>query len=535
MKPNEDKIDICLRAAWWLLLGVAIGVCIFVRIRLLQFPLERDEGEYAYGGQLMLQGIAPYKLAYSMKFPGTAAAYAVIMSIFGESVVGIHLGLLIVNMATCAVLFLIGRRLTNSIRGLAAAASYAVLSASASVLGFSAHAAHLLMLTVMAGVWLLLVALDRQSGVELCLSGLLLGLGMLMKQPAAIFILFGATYFSVASWRMSVPAKLIVMRTLMFCIVAAVPLAVTCLIVWRAGVFGNFWFWTWSYAREYATLSPASNAAAYLRVIPIQIIGAHWLLWLLGGIGLLITWRRDSLGPAIFLTTFSFFSAIALCIGFYFRPHYFFFILPALSLLVGLFVTGLPRLVRQQESLTKIVVIIVFCAAITWPIFRERDFLFSLSPLAVSRSIYGECPFPESPRIGEFIRNHSQPADKIAVLGSEPEIYFYAGRHSATGYLYTYSLMEPQKYAHRMQLEMIHEIEAARPKFFVSVVINDSWWPRPDSERLIFNWADQYLAENYSAVGLVNIVDSDRTDYYFDRVPTSLTSLKDYVLIYERK
>jgi len=45
------------------------------------------------------------------------------------------------------------------------------------------------------------------------------------------------------------------------------------------------------------------------------------------------------------------------------------------------------------------------------------------------------------------------------VLGSEPQIYFYSGRRSATGYLYMYSLTEEQKYALRMQKEMIGEIE----------------------------------------------------------------------------
>ena len=45
---------------------VAVG-----RLQLLNFPLERDEGEYAYAGQLILQGIPPYELAYNMKFPGT--------------------------------------------------------------------------------------------------------------------------------------------------------------------------------------------------------------------------------------------------------------------------------------------------------------------------------------------------------------------------------------------------------------------------------------------------------------------------------
>ena len=63
-------------------------------------PLERDEGEYAYAGQLMLQGIPPYQLAYNMKFPGVYAAYALIMLSFGQTSVGIHFGLLVVNMAS---------------------------------------------------------------------------------------------------------------------------------------------------------------------------------------------------------------------------------------------------------------------------------------------------------------------------------------------------------------------------------------------------------------------------------------------------
>jgi hypothetical protein len=60
----------------WLLVAVVIPFEGYVRFRLRKIPLERDEGEYAYAGQLMLQGVPPYKLAYNMKLPGTYAAYA---------------------------------------------------------------------------------------------------------------------------------------------------------------------------------------------------------------------------------------------------------------------------------------------------------------------------------------------------------------------------------------------------------------------------------------------------------------------------
>src|SRR5438067_7520870 len=122
-----------LRIGWGILAIIVFGLVIAIRIRLLGIPLERDEGEYAYAGQLMSQGTAPYKLAYNMKFPGTYAAYALIMAIFGQTIVDIHLGLLLINAATILLIFLLGRRLIDSIAGLAAAMAYAVLSVSPSV------------------------------------------------------------------------------------------------------------------------------------------------------------------------------------------------------------------------------------------------------------------------------------------------------------------------------------------------------------------------------------------------------------------
>src|SRR5207248_5832800 len=120
---NIDISHKALPFVWCLLAVIVFGLVLVIRIRLLEIPLERDEGEYAYAGQLMLQGIPPYKLAYNMKFPGTYAAYALIMSIFGQTTAGIHLGLLVVNVATIALIFFLGRLLVNYTAGIAAAAS----------------------------------------------------------------------------------------------------------------------------------------------------------------------------------------------------------------------------------------------------------------------------------------------------------------------------------------------------------------------------------------------------------------------------
>lgn len=173
--------------------------------------------------------------------------------------------------------------------------------------------------------------------------------------------------------------------------------------------------------------------------------------------------------------------------------------------------------------------------ALSQPVLAARKFYFEASPLEASRTVYAANPFPESIRVAEYLRDHTDVGDTIAVLGSEPQIYFYSKRHSATGYIYTYELMEPQSYARQMQEEMIHQIESARPKYVIFVSVPTSWLRRPESESLILTWADDYIKTYYSVVGLVNIISSDRTDYYFEKMPESLPQLGAYVLIYQRK
>src|SRR5262249_36225012 len=230
----EQGIQLC----WWILLAVIIAVVVLLRIHFLAIPLERDEGEYAYAGQLMLQGIPPYRLAYNMKFPGVYAAYAFIMWIFGESSIGIHLGLLIVNLATIAIVFLIVRRLMGMIAGIAAAASYAILSAGPSVLGLAAHATHFVMLPTLLGALVLLNPVLTKKMVFV--SGILFGAALLMKQPAIFFICFGATYLLFRDWRARLAFRQTLLRNALFITGSVLPLAGTVFWLWRGGGWGVF-------------------------------------------------------------------------------------------------------------------------------------------------------------------------------------------------------------------------------------------------------------------------------------------------------
>src|SRR5688572_21204149 len=99
-QPKNLKFDLYL-----LLAGVVILIVAILRAGLVNVPLERDEGEYAYIGNLILEGVPPYKTAYNMKLPGTYGMYSILMLIFGTNTSGIHIGLLLMNAGTMFLLF----------------------------------------------------------------------------------------------------------------------------------------------------------------------------------------------------------------------------------------------------------------------------------------------------------------------------------------------------------------------------------------------------------------------------------------------
>jgi len=528
--------------AWWALATIVFTLVVAIRIRLLGIPLERDEGEYAYAGQLILQGIPPYKLAYNMKFPGTYAAYAVIMSIFGQSIHAIHLGLLLLNAATIAVVFFLGRRLIGTTGGIAAAAMYGVLSVSPSVLGLAAHATNFVMLPVLAGALLLVTAQPATASqpspqhefLRLFASGFLFGTSALMKQPALLFACFAATYILWNDLHRRLAVNKILLRILIFGIGAVLPLGLTCLILWRAGVFDKFWFWTINYAWQYGGLVPLSQAPRIFFRSANEVIVTGWPIWILAGIGAIAgLWDQRMRASTLFLVGFLFFSGLAVCPGFYFRTHYFILVLPAVSLLAGAAISKFTQILEGRLILMRFIPLLVIAVALSVPILLDKKIFFEVPPNQACGLIYPDNPFLESVRIGAYLREHTEPGDTIAVLGSEPEIYFYSHRHSATGYIYTYGLMEPQQYAQQMQQEMIREIEGARPKYLISVAMGFSWLRRPDSEEAIFTWANEYMAQNYTAAGFVNIKPTE-TDYFFGDVPQSVETLKDYILLYRR-
>jgi hypothetical protein len=513
-----------------------------------------------------------------MKFPGTYAVYALMMSVFGQSVQGIHIGFMLVNSASIFLVYLLARNLLSETAALTAGAAYALLSLSPTVLGFAAHATHFVVLPALGGVLSLLFALRNNRGYAYLLSGVFFGLALLMKQPGLFFLLFGMTYIpyhrfilargagrntasAFPSSHLEItpppaaplptgqagPLKVrggrgsydLAFNLAIFTAGGALPLLLTAVCLYAAGAFDKFWFWTIEYASKYGSQVPLSAAFDVFKMNLAGVTAAFPLLWLLSIPGLVIMFFYKGLkGKRFFIGFFAFFSFLTICPGFYFRPHYFITLLPATAILIGVFVEWLniraAALLKNEHLRSTGAIIFLLAAGLG--IAPQRAYLFEDNPAKLARTVYGANPFPESLEIAKFIGSHSAAADRVAVFGSEPQLFFYSGRQSATGYIYVYSLMEKHEFSLSMQQEMIREVESSNPKFIVMVKIATSWLKRPDSEKYIFGWMNDYVGKNYSLVGVADIISPDLTVYkwYGDAKGYAIQS-PYHVLIFEKK
>ncbi len=491
---------------WFVLLLIVI-FAMAIRTRVADMPLERDEGEYAYAGQLIRQGIPPYKLAYNMKLPGTYVVYAGIMAVFGETARGIHIGTACMVSLTVILIFLLGRTLFDTTAGLVAAASFAILSASHSMLGLAAHANHFVTLFSVAGLLVLLLP-DRINSPMRCFwGGILMGIAFLMKQQGALFIVMGGLTIIWRIWTSTDRAWKGLIRPMgLFAIASLIPFAISCVILWRAGVFEKFWFWTFRYAKEYASALNLSAGIETFSYSMSSIVEWIWPLLILAGLGVLAVFViKEDRQRAVWLVAFFVLSFGSVSVGLYYRTHYFLLMLPVLSLFIGILISGTQKLL-PKTSLYQAIPVTFFIAAFVATIAFHYPIFFRLPAQKLVAAIYPDNPFTKTDAVGQYIRSHSPPNARLAVLGSEPEIYFSANRRSATGYIYTYGLMEAQPFALQMQKEMIQEIETAAPQFLVIVKVYYSWLGRANSPQLIFDWLGKYSTTNYHPVGVVDFV-----------------------------
>jgi 4-amino-4-deoxy-L-arabinose transferase-like glycosyltransferase len=532
-ESDVDRRNKTPRALFGMLLGI-VAVCLFVRLRLADAPLERDEGEFGYTAQLILSGESP-SLAYNYKLPGVAYAYAASFLLFDDTARSIRWALLTVNAGACLFLFLLARRLYGGAVASVAVGCYALASLDVSVLGHAAHATQFANAFGLAGLWTANPANPPRLRRFLT-AGVLFGCALLMKQHAAFFLLLALfqTLFASADgagWRTRV-------RTgALLCAGFVLPYLAVVAVVAAQGAWSTFWTWTVTYAVAATSTINLQGGWLGLKESLGALGKAFGWLWLAGGLGVVLAvlhkrgrWERG------FPLLYALLATPAVAAGLYFRGHYFLLLLPAACLGAGIAWEALRRALERvgaprPTSIACALLCFGFCASL----YAHREYFFVLSPERFSRELYGNNPFVESPALGAMMREWLAPDERFAVLGSEAQLYFYARRRSATGFIYMYGLTDKGRRAKEMQERFLAELTDSAPRILVFVGSPSSWGFGDREMGAFFSRLDAFLRNKYRLIGRLEIEPERTRAIWGEALKTEPTGSGAPLLLYERR
>jgi hypothetical protein len=210
--------------------------------------------------------------------------------------------------------------------------------------------------------------------------------------------------------------------------------------------------------------------------------------------------------------------------------------MPGLALLIAVCLTTAADWINRRRGIpSRVAWGGFFMAMFALTAWQNREVWFELTPHQVARRLYTLNPFPESAPVADYLREHTAPDERIAVIGSEPQIYFHARRRSATGYIYMYALTEPLPLAQKMRDDFIREVETAKPRYLVFVDITGSWVSLSVTDKSILTWWNQYV-QNYDPVAAATLAADQPTSYCWDEAVVRTLNLADcHLIIYRRK
>lgn len=523
---------------------IALFLTVLIRFRFADAPFERDEGEYAYAGMMILRGQLPYADFYNMKLPGVYYFYALIFKLFGQSISAVRYTLLFINLLTTFFVFKTAENWFSRTLAWWASGVFLFLSFGFHAQGWIANCEHFVNLFLAAGFVFLT---KRWSPTYLFACGLMFGCATLMKQHAFHFAFFPAFLLLKQFFDERNIAKSFVSASA-FGLGFGLPLVATLFFFWQKGAFDALYFYIVDYAMAYSKLR--AHIFDNISAFPIVMVD-NAVLW----IALLVTvfiilkksFIRDKndiktpivgkfLGvkneytEGVNLCILLGIALVAVCPGWYLRQHYFHYLFIPAALMMAYSLANYEALFGAFAQKIKRERFVALGLLITLAV--QAEYIALKSPDHVSATMYRGACFSEMRQIGNYLKERSKENEYVGQLTREPQIWFYSQTQAASGFLYSFPLVENHTYAGKMVEQYIQETETHHPNWFIYSdphEIDDN----PANVTRLKNWSKEYL-KNFELKGI--LYKTDRLKGSFETNFLSIDTSREVLLtVYQRK
>jgi hypothetical protein len=533
---QEDKIGLGL-----LLLLIFLDHTI--RSKFSGIGFERDEGAYSYYGKLLLEGKIPYKDFYEQKFPGLFYFYAFIVSMFGDTVEGMHKGFMYVNILTMIFIYFTSRNLFSAFAGVVSAATFLFVSMTPTLSGYTVQGEHGVIFFASLGFLFYSIARIKNDWKFYLLMGLALGAAFMCKTSGIFFVAAGGitviTDFFLIKGKKEY--KQLIKNAFIFGSGAAVVVIIMFLIIYSKGAFNDMLFWTLEIPKKYVNKIKWEDGKQYLDYSYQAITNDYKLFWRHAFLALIacVFAKAVDLKTKVFAFVLIAFSCATIVPGFYFYGHYWIQILPGLSILSGLMYFSAVSILKDRMNLRspnlKYIYLGLFAVLVFMHSNKLKNYYYHPNYEQILRTVYGGNPFPEAVEIGKFINSISKPEDQLVIMGSEPQIYFYTHKKCPSRHAYFAAIVDNVPEHKQWQREFVADVEKAKPKYFVFFNHGISLFVQPGTDQYVFQWANKYIQDNYKIIGIVDMLGQTSNYIFNETAATYRPQSQQYVMIFERK
>ncbi|MBN8702640.1 MAG: glycosyltransferase family 39 protein [Bacteroidetes bacterium] len=537
IKKNNSTIEekVCLG-----LLVCLIILIYIIRSKFINIPFERDEGSYCYNGLQLIDGKIPYKDFYEMKFPGIFYLYAFVIKFFGETVQGVHTGFMWINILSIVFVYLASRKMFSPIAGIISATTMAFVSLTPSLSGFTTQSEHGVALFISLGLLLYAYARSKNHFLFYLFAGACMAMAVMIKTTSIFMAVWGGIIIVTEFlFEKEKKYKYFFKNIAAYSVGGFLIVGIFFLIIIVKGGLNEMLYWTFEYSKKYTQLMPFEEGVKYFKYTRDAILQNHKFFWYHSILALavclfrFIPYQLKAFGITLLACSF-----LTIVPGYFFYGHYWIQVVPGLAVVAGLtyhcIKTAFEKLKLGKFSI-KYIYLTVFGILVFNHTKAQKSYYFHPNYELILRQTYGNNPFPEAMKIGDFINANTKPEDNIVLLGSEPEIYFYTKKRCPSRHFYFTALVTNVPEHKEWQRQFVKDTEKANPKYLVYFDHQISLMVQPNVDHYVFEWANEYVTKNYKLVGLIDMTDGQRSKYLFgNEIGNYQPSPGTNIFIYER-
>ena len=531
----EEKISLAL-------LFCLVVFVVFVRSKFLSIPFERDEGAYGYYGKLLMEGKIPYKDFYEQKYPGIFYFYGFMVSVFGDTVEGLHTGFIFLNVGTIILIYGAARNLFTPIAGLISAITFGIVSLTPFLSGFTVQSEHGVAFFTSLGLFFFSLYNNNGKWLHVFLMGVSFGCGFMVKTSGVFFILWGGLILIINFFFDKKKSfKDIIAQVSIYSGGVFLFIVILFFIIFCKGSFKEMIFWSYEIPKKYVGKIPLETGLKYFGYTKDAIVKDHDFFWIHSFLAVIVClFKSIDYKRKLFGITLLFFSFCTIVPGFYFYGHYWIMSLPGLAMASGLtyysIITIMSSGFKIKFNGLKYIYLTIFGIFVCSHVSAYGDYYFNPNYEAILRAVYGNNPFPEAYDVANYITANSKPEDGLVVVGSEPEMYFYTKKKSPSRHAYFAAIVDNVPEHHEWQREFVRDVEKAKPRYFVFFNHGLSLFVQPNTDTYVFDWMKTYIDSNYRIIGVVDMIDGQSSVYKWkENALTYRPVSKNIIYVFERK